>query len=82
MSLTYVITGASRGLGLEFVKQLSSKGHNVFALARNPEESEGLKNLIDNKKIFAIKADTTNESSIKVRFVVSYFKILANIPTL
>lgn len=66
MTLTYVITGASRGLGLEFVKQLSAKGHNVFALARNPEGSEGLKSLIDNKKIFAVKADTTNEDSIKV----------------
>lgn len=66
MSLTYVITGASRGLGLEFVKQLSAKGHYVFALARNPEKSPGLQNLIDNKKVFAIKADTTCEKSIKV----------------
>lgn len=74
MSLTYVITGASRGLGFEFVKQLSAKGHNVFALARNPEESEGLKGLIDNKKVFAIKADTTNESSIKVSYGEKYCK--------
>lgn len=66
MSLTYIVTGASRGLGLEFVKQLSDKGHKVFALARNPEKSSGLQNLIDNKKVFGIKADITCEKSIKV----------------
>ncbi len=69
MTLTYVITGASRGIGLEFVKQLSSKGHNVFALARNPDASEGLKSLVDNKNIFAVKTDITNESSIKVNSI-------------
>lgn len=37
-----VITGASRGLGLEFVKQLAkySKTPNIFALCRNPEKAE------------------------------------------
>lgn len=66
MTSTYVITGASRGLGLEFVKQLSSKGNTVFALARNPEASEGLQKLVDNKKVFAFKLDALDESSIKV----------------
>lgn len=66
MSLTYVVTGASRGLGLEFVKQLSAKGHHVFALARNPDHSQGLQHLIDNKKVFGVKADITCERSIKV----------------
>lgn len=65
MSLTYVVTGASRGIGLEFVKQISAKGHNVFALARDPEGSEGLKGLVDNK-VFALKADTTCGRSLKV----------------
>ncbi|GAA5816971.1 hypothetical protein MFLAVUS_010506 [Mucor flavus] len=65
MTSTYVITGASRGLGLEFVKQLSSKGNTVFALARNPEASEGLQKLVDNKKVFAFKLDALDESSIK-----------------
>lgn len=37
-----VVTGASRGLGLEFVKQLAkySKKPNIFALCRNPENAE------------------------------------------
>lgn len=67
MTSTYVITGASRGLGLEFVKQISAKGHTVFALARNPDASEGLQKLVDNKKVFAFKLDALNKSSIEVR---------------
>lgn len=37
-----VVTGASRGLGLEFVKQLAkySRTPKIFALCRNPEKAE------------------------------------------
>ena len=30
-----VITGANRGIGLEFVKHYLAHGHQVFALCRN-----------------------------------------------
>lgn len=66
MSKVYIVTGASRGLGLEFVKQIRERGDTVFACARNPIASEGLQSLVDNKQVFAIKLDTTNEESIKV----------------
>lgn len=66
MSSTYVITGASRGLGLEFVKQVAAKGHIVFALARNPEASEGLQSPVNNKKVFAVKHDAKSAESAKV----------------
>ncbi|CAO3630187.1 unnamed protein product [Mucor fragilis] len=65
MSQTYVVTGASRGLGLEFVAQLSAKGNTVFACARNPDNAAGLQKLIDNKHVFAIKLDTASHESIK-----------------
>ncbi|KAI7895448.1 4-dihydrotrisporin dehydrogenase [Mucor mucedo] len=66
MTLTYVITGASRGLGLEFVKQVSLQGHLVFALARHPESSEPLQALLkDRENVIAVKMDTTCENSIK-----------------
>lgn len=73
MSLTYVVTGASRGLGLEFVNQISAKGHTVFALARNPSASEGLQKLVDNKKVFAVQIDTTDEKSIEVKNETVFF---------
>ena len=34
---TWVITGANRGLGLEFAKQLLADGHTIIAGIRNPE---------------------------------------------
>ncbi len=36
MSTTYLITGASRGLGAEFVRQLRERGHSVLAAVRDP----------------------------------------------
>lgn len=62
---TYAITGASRGLGLEFVKQLAAKGNTIVAFARNPAESSGLSQLVDNKNVFAVKMDISDEESIK-----------------
>lgn len=41
----YLITGANRGLGLEFTRQLVSQGHTVFALCRNPHEAPALRAL-------------------------------------
>jgi NAD(P)-dependent dehydrogenase (short-subunit alcohol dehydrogenase family) len=35
---TVVITGANRGMGLEFVKQYLAKGHKVIALCRNTSD--------------------------------------------
>jgi NAD(P)-dependent dehydrogenase (short-subunit alcohol dehydrogenase family) len=40
-----LVTGANRGLGLEFVKQYSADGWRVFACCRSPEESKDLTSL-------------------------------------
>ncbi|CEP13991.1 hypothetical protein [Parasitella parasitica] len=65
MTKIYIVTGASRGIGLEFVKQIAAAGNTVFACARNPDGSKDLLELIDNKKVFAIKLDALSDESIK-----------------
>jgi NAD(P)-dependent dehydrogenase (short-subunit alcohol dehydrogenase family) len=40
-----LITGASRGMGLEFVRQYMERGDHVFAGCRNPRHSMGLQKL-------------------------------------
>ncbi len=39
---TVLITGANRGIGLEFVRQLSERGWNIIATARKPAKAEEL----------------------------------------
>ena len=39
---TWLIVGASRGIGLEFVRQLLASGDQVVATVRNPEQASEL----------------------------------------
>lgn len=41
-SSTWVIVGASRGIGLEFVRQLLLRGHQVIAAVRDPATASQL----------------------------------------
>src|SRR4051812_10179536 len=40
---TVLITGAARGLGLDFTRQYAAKGWKVLAFARTPDGLKGLK---------------------------------------
>jgi NAD(P)-dependent dehydrogenase (short-subunit alcohol dehydrogenase family) len=58
--LTVLITGANRGLGLEFAKQFSAKGYKVIGTARKPEDATALK--ATGAQI--VKLDVTSDESI------------------
>jgi NAD(P)-dependent dehydrogenase (short-subunit alcohol dehydrogenase family) len=65
---TYVITGANRGLGLEFVAQLSQEASNkIIAASRSPspEKVKDLESLKSkNKNIYILECDTSSLKSI------------------
>ncbi|EEX32517.1 MULTISPECIES: SDR family oxidoreductase [Vibrio] len=61
---TVLITGANRGLGLEFVQQYHAKGWNVLAACRAPEQASELVNLSETHNIELLKLDVTSEQDI------------------
>ncbi|RWS22479.1 hydroxysteroid dehydrogenase-like protein 5 [Leptotrombidium deliense] len=44
-----VVTGSTDGIGLEYAKQMASKGYNVLLISRNPEKLSQTKELIKAK---------------------------------
>ena len=42
---TVLITGANRGIGLEFAKQYAAEGADVIACCRNPATADALNTL-------------------------------------
>jgi short-subunit dehydrogenase len=57
---TALITGASRGIGLEFVRQLKEKGYYLLGTCRHPEAATELNTLAD--EVFQL--DVTNDNDI------------------
>ena len=55
-----IITGTSRGIGLEMVKQFSEAGHRVLAISRNIGPVEELK----LKNVTSYSCDITKEKSL------------------
>ena len=63
---TALITGANRGLGLEFVRRLSLMGWKVLATCRNPEQAETLRRIAAESRqtIEVYLLDTADRQSI------------------
>ena len=65
MARTVVVTGANRGLGLEFVRQLKRAGDVVIATAREPGGAEELRGLLDGVGDRLERLDVDSEESAR-----------------
>jgi len=63
-----IITGSSRGIGYELVKQFASEGHQVLALSRNDEPCK----LLNYDNVTSLSCDISVEDQLQkaVTFVV------------
>ena len=65
MANTVLVTGANRGIGLEFVKQYLQAGDEVIACARNMSGATELQTIINDATNASImQLDVTNEQSV------------------
>ena len=64
---TWLIVGASRDIGLEFVRQLQARGNQVIATVRTVDSARQLWALPGGTRTI-LECDVTSEQSINVRF--------------
>ncbi|HSC18075.1 MAG TPA: SDR family oxidoreductase [Rhizomicrobium sp.] len=57
---TVVVTGANRGIGLEFVRQYAKDGAKVIACAREPDKASELKEIAGHSRIEIQQLDTSD----------------------
>src|SRR5499427_8247034 len=63
---TVLITGADRGLGLEFTRQYAARGDTVIATCRHPEHASELQALAAaNKTIIVETLDLTDDTGVR-----------------
>lgn len=62
--MQYVVTGGNRGIGLEFVDQLTARGDEVVATARNPSDARQLQLLADERDIEIHSLDISEPQSV------------------
>jgi NAD(P)-dependent dehydrogenase (short-subunit alcohol dehydrogenase family) len=63
---TVLITGADRGLGLEFTRQYAARGDIVIATCRHPEDAAELQALAAGKKTIVVeRLDLTDDAGVR-----------------
>ena len=60
-----MITGANRGLGLEFARQYAADGWQIFAACRNPEAADALRKLAQAGSVTIFPMDVSDPHSVK-----------------
>jgi NAD(P)-dependent dehydrogenase (short-subunit alcohol dehydrogenase family) len=62
-----LVTGANRGIGLEFVRQYKAQGARVYACCRTPEKADDLNRIAQSSKgkVTLHRLDVTSEDDIK-----------------
>jgi NAD(P)-dependent dehydrogenase (short-subunit alcohol dehydrogenase family) len=60
-----LITGANRGLGLEFARQYAADGWDVIATARNPKQSKELEQVAKNENVSVQSLNVASDESVK-----------------
>ena len=66
MSNTWFVTGTSRGLGLELVRQLLSRGDNVAATTRSVDRLGAALGDVTRARLLPIELDLTDEGAVAV----------------
>lgn len=82
-SQTVLVTGANRGLGLEFARQYAADGWRVIAACRSPEDANELRRLAgesgDRIEVVAMNVlDTSSVRAAAARFVGRPVDLLLN----
>ena len=72
-----VISGASRGIGFEMVKQFLSNGHQVMAISRNQEKLLELEQLGANTLAFDLTAENFSPVIDAIKSFASAYSIIS-----
>ena len=76
---TILITGANRGIGLEFVKQYAVDGADVIACCREPAKASALNSIKGKIRVTALTVDDRNSvAALKKELGTSPIDILIN----
>lgn len=81
--MQFVVTGANRGIGLEYVRQLTERGDDVVATARRPAKADELQEVADeaDAEVHVEQLDVTEQSSVESfadHFPVDSLDVLIN----